>query len=244
MVNVFTLKIVMANPNPVFNALEIATLAVEGGYSNLVPMSEATNVLLLSALPFIQNRRFWETPQKPITDALWDTIIQGIDDATNELMTNLAIGSFFYSLAILTDPSVIIPVGQTIAQSDYPDFTAVVPANWIVGSDIQLPDMRMTFLTSATVPSDIGQITGSNEHTLTESEMPNHNHTQNPHTHGYTSAIVTPTLSGVEPIPSVDATPTPAITNPTTATNNPTGGGQPHNNVPLSLQLIPYIVVR
>ncbi len=234
----------MARLQPILDAISLASIVADGGYSNLVPMTEPTNLLLLSALPFLSERWIWETKLNPIPDTLYDVIIEQIDIATNALMTNLAIGSFFYSIAILTDPSVIIPIGQLIAQSDYVSFTAVVPAIWLVGADIQLPDMRQTFVMGANMPSGIGVQTGSNTHQLTVSELPSHNHTQNPHLHSQIIPVVTPTAAGLEPLLADITVPTPAVTGLTTSTNNPTGGDGSHNNVPQSMQLIPYIVVR
>ncbi len=234
----------MVNPEPVFDFQHLATIASFGGYSNLVPMSDATNLLLLSALPFIENRKFWSTPEQPISDANYEIVVEQINIAMRNLMANYAIGTFFYSLAILTDPSVIIPIGQLIAQTDYAEFTAVVPAGWLVGSDIQLPDMRETFIMGGNTPSSLGVLRGSNVHNLDVSEIPSHNHSQNPHSHTTVIPLVTPVGAvPVPPTPNV-VIGTPSPTGLASGTNNPTGGGQDHNNVPQSMQLVPYIVVR
>lgn len=235
----------MANPiPPVFNADSLSAVASYGGYSNLVPMSELTNLILLSALPFISNRNLWQTVLNPISDESWDIIQQWLDTAMGELMTNIAIGSIFYSVALLTDPNVKIPIGQLLLQVDYPELTAVVPGSWLVGADIQLPDLRDTFVIGTDVGGNVGNIIGANTHQLTVSEMPSHNHIQNPHSHVYTQNIGTPTGAGPIVAGASIVIPTPSVTGLATATNNSTGGDGSHNNIPLSLQAYPYLVVK
>lgn len=229
---------------PILDDLELTTLANEGGYSNVVSLNEYSSVFLLSLCAVASQRWMWENKYQRLTDSDWENILSKIAITEDELITNLNIGSFFWSIQLFTDPSLLICLGQTVPVADYPELSVVVPSNWIVGSDIQLPSLISTgFIGGMDIPS-LGQITGSNEHTLTESEMPSHTHTQQPHSHGYQSAVINPTLSGLEPIPSIDATPVPAVTNPSTAINDFTGGGQPHNNVQRSLQLVPYLVAR
>ncbi len=207
-------------------------------------MSQTTNVLLLSVVDVIRQRFYWETNFNPISDALYDAILNGLDDVERELMNNIGIGSFFWSVAFLTDPNLLIPVGQTVLQSEYTELTAVVPATWLIGADIQLPNMTEAgFITGMVVP-DIGQITGSNTHQLSVAEMPSHNHTQNPHAHTEISPLTTPTGAGPIPAAASLVVPTPVPTGVATASNNPSGGDGAHNNVQLSLQVIPYLIAR
>lgn len=229
---------------PILDATILATLGATGGYSNIVSMSQSTNVLLLSVVDVIRQRFYWETNFNPISDALYDAILNGLDDVVRELMANISVGSFFWSVAFLTDPNLLVPIGQTVLQSDYVELTAVVPATWLVGADIQLPNMvGAGFITGMIVP-DVGQLTGSNTHQLSVAEMPSHNHSQNPHAHTEISPLTTPTGAGPVVAGASLVVPTPIATGLTSASNNPTGGDNAHNNVQLSLQVIPYLIAR
>lgn len=128
--------------------------------------------------------------------------------------------------AFCRDPAVpagwLILNGQTVTQEDYPELAAVVPLDWLVGSDIVLPDARDRVLVMSGPTINTGVTGGANTHTLTTNEMPAHTHT-------------TPSV----PTPAVAATPGPlsviaALSNGPTAS---TGNGQPHNNLPAYLAI-------
>lgn len=229
---------------PYLDAVDLAGILASGGYSTTVAMTEASNLLLLSGLHVLRMRWLWESPLQPIPDSLYDLIIEFIEEAEAQLMSNFAVGNVFASVALLTEPNVLLLFGQTIAQSDYPELTAVVPASWLVGSDIQLPNMLDTSIHGATSLPNLGTIMGENDVTLTESQIPSHTHIQNPHTHSEVIPVVTPSAGGTIPAIADLTVPTPSITGATVATNQNTGGGQSHNNVPQSLQVAWYIVVR
>ena len=99
-------------------------------------------------------------------------------------------------------------------------------------------------LFGADVPANVGSIIGENQHTLTESEMPVHTHTQQPHQHTYTGATITPTAAGLEPALASLVAPLPSVTGLTTAVNDNAGGDSPHNNIQESLQVLYYLVVK
>jgi len=116
--------------------------------------------------------------------------------------------------------------GQSVLVSDYPILATNVPG-LVSGSNIILPDMTDAYLVGGD-SADVGTFSGSNTHTLTESEIP-------AHTHGYVSAVSSLTTIVVPDEPS--AVPSPGVT-------DPTGGGQPHNNMPYSLSVFWCIVAK
>jgi microcystin-dependent protein len=138
--------------------------------------------------------------------------------------------------------------GSTITngQTLYPSLWAVLPTAFKSGSNIVLPDTRGRVAVGRN-PSDtdfdnIGDTGGAKTVTLTTAQMPSHNHTQNAHGHslgpgqdfgtffgGNPSGFATFALQVQAINQSTYQGPYSAIAN--TATNNPEGGGQAHNNL-------------
>lgn len=226
------------------NATDLLNLATIGGYSNMVSLTEASNVFLLSALTVLRNRWMWQTKIDPIPDSQFEQITDFIDNVSNELMNNLAIGSFFWSIALLPNTELLILLGQTVAQADYPDLFNIAPPAWIVGTDLVLPDLRGSGFIAGTAVGDVGVIRGSNTHQLTVAELAIHTHAQLPHSHAYTLNVATPTGAGPVVAGASVVIPTPSATSLTTAQNQNSGGDVAHNNVQRSLQLIPYLVAK
>jgi len=112
--------------------------------------------------------------------------------------------------------------GSSVPQSDYPQLTAVAPSSWLVGSDIELPDMIGRALIGAGAGYDLAQIGGAETHTLTVPEMPSHSHS-------YDLAIINTDILGELPAPSLNAL-SPSVT-------GTSGENEPHNNMP------PYMAV-
>ena len=74
---------------------------------------------------------------------------------------------------------------------------------------------------------------GETTHTLTESEMPSHTHTQNQHRHALGRRnVYTASGSAVAVVTYGGGTANDSYSGYTTATNQNTGGGQAHNNMP------------
>jgi len=226
------------------DASELLQLGQAGGYSNLVSLRETSSVFLLSAMPVIKQRWLWQDPVDPLTDAQWDAITDYVESVEAELMGNMSIGMIFWSVALLTDDNVAIMAGQTLPQAEYPDLTGVVPGSWLVGTDIQLPDMRQAGLFAPQGLGGVGLFTGANSVALTVDQMPSHTHPQNPHSHLDNTVLDTPLLATPGPEPVSFVLPTTVTTGATTAINQNTGGDQPHPNVQRSLQALPYLVVR
>jgi len=231
----------MASPYLDYDSL--VALAAQGGYEGTTVLSNLSTVFLLSACTYLQEKWLWQNPLYRITDATYENILTMIAQAEFELMNNILIGSIVPSVS--SDPSSnwILLDGSLIAQADYPELTNVVPASWLIAADIQLPDMTDKGL-FGTNGAGLGDEIGENEHILSVGELASHNHTQNPHSHSYTLTTGTPTAAGIEPAFADLTFQAPSVTGAATASNNPEGNNDPHNNIQASLTVNWYIVTR
>lgn len=172
------------------------------------------------ALSMLSEENNWEE--------LGDATPQETAEFFQEMLEDYLMSSFRNVGMIAAFSSALFPPGwigmngQTLAQSDYPELTAVVPDTWKSGSNLIIPSTRGGFLRDTPVGGSQGASGGSNTHTLTVNEIPAHTHT-------------TPSV----PTPAVAATPGPlqviaALSNGPTAS---TGNGQPHNNMPQFVQV-------
>lgn len=230
--------------SPKLEYTELTALATQGGYSQNPRLSQLSAVFLLSACWFLREKWIWQKPIAPITSAEYQSIIEMIEQAESDLMTQYAIGSIIQAVCEYTDDNLLLLDGSTVLVADYPILADCVPSSWVVGGDINLPDMTDAGLFGADSAINLGLFTGENEVQLTESELPAHTHTQNPHQHTSDTVSSIPTAAGIEPALASLVTVIPTLTGLATATNNNTGGDAPHNNIQRSLTVFYYIVAR
>lgn len=166
---------------------------------------------------------------KPITGSIVDT--PNIDDKSKNTYSARIIEEQLANLLLR-----VYPIGSYYWSDDPTDPSELFGGTW--------ERIKDKFIYALGDEGNVGDTGGSETHTLTVSEMPSHTHTQNAHNHtqaqhrhflGYNSGtggnsncMYKSTASGAT---SYSDYQTPTI-NSTTATNQNTGGGQAHNNMP------------
>lgn len=206
---------------------EVIDLATSGAYATLASLDNETASVLLSGITMLQKRWVWESPQQPISDVDWNNLLNIIARAINQLMGS-AIGVIQPFLTDGTLPDNVLQVdGSTYNRVDYPFLWDVLPASMKDATTFTLPDLTDSYLVGGSVA---GGAVGSNQHTLSTTEMP-------AHTHSYTQTSAIPTAAGIEPTFADLTTQFPSVT-------GSAGGGLPHNNQPQSLIIIWGIVAQ
>lgn len=123
----------------------------------------------------------------------------------------------------------IYPVG-----SIYMSINETNPTELFGGEWEQIEDR---FLLACGTTYSNGSTGGEEKHTLTINEMPSHTHIQNAHHHELNRPFSSGTGSNGAYVQSANRSVVNINSKDTTATNQNTGGGQPHNNMP------PYLAV-
>lgn len=169
------------------------------------------------------------------------TIDQAVDYAAKayesiEFMLNIGEIRTFMLADVSLLPDDTLPCDGTIYErNDYPDLWEVLPDNQKTDTQFQTPNLNGRFMISQGENDDggvfvVGEVYGDNSHTLSETEIPSHNHS-------YTEPITAPALEGAGvPLPT-GLTVFPALT-------GNTGGGEAHNNIPNSVAVIVAIQAR
>lgn len=142
-------------------------------------------------------------------------------------------------------PGGVLPCdGSIYLRENYPRLYAALDPAFIVDADqFRTPDLRGRFVFGVDSVREPGQTGGEETHTLSESEMPAHTHTNAPHTHSEIAAVAAFINGGIE-APAAAATPAATVTGASSVVIDATGGGQPHNNMPPYMALKWGIVAR
>lgn len=199
-----------------------------GGILDLSPDSVQLSIIGVLAL---HNRYIWNNSGSPLNDSEWDTLDAEISLCLDELMSNfvgLVVPAIFATASI----SKFIPCdGGTYNKSDYPAlYDAIDPIFIISGTQFTVPDMRDKYPIGAGGSLAVGDTVGSNSHTLTINEMP-------AHTHNYSQPTFNIDMESVG-VPDPTGVGNPPLLQVTSST----GGGQAHENRPLSQAVNWYII--
>lgn len=207
--------------------------------SSVVRLSGTSKALILAALSFMSDKWRW------IDNGDYDTTDAAVSMANLEVMTSMLIGSVIW-VAGNAPIGTLICDGTTYDRVDYPVLYAALSPVYIIDADtFRTPDLRGVFLRGSGNGLSVGDNGGEAEHTLTESEIPAHQHTSPPHSHTYVPPVINVDIEapGV-PDPIAAGIGFPTNTGETSVTTNSTGGGEPHNNLPPFEVLTPCIVAE
>lgn len=151
------------------------------------------------------------------------------------------VGEIMMFITTPANPDLLMCDGKTYLKADYPELAA------------HLEDKTPSTPTTFDVPAllyrfpyfhDEGPFVGGSASVhLTVGQLPSHTHTTVPHSHSEISAI--PNVTTIGPgVPEPTAIPGIASTGLSGVTVNPTGDGEPHDNMPPFFALAPYIRAR
>lgn len=206
-----------------------ALLALSEDYtSRSVYLSGFSFALLISWIAQTSNRWQWGTS----TDAEWDTISALVSKCIEELQLSADVGVVVPLMTDVIPERYLLCDGGIYNREDYPLLYTVLPASLIINADtFRVPDMAGLAAVGATFARPLLTTFGEETHTLTEPEMPIHQHTEY-------APTTTVTLEGVgAPLPAAGIPIFPTLT-------GSAGGGLPHNNMQPSISLYWCVVAK
>ena len=206
-----------------------ALLALSSNYvSRSVYLTGFSFALLISWIAEASNRWRWNA----MDTATWDTVDALVSKAIEELQMSADIGTVVPLMVEVIPERYLLMDGGTYNREDYPLLYDVLPASLHIDADLfTLPDMSGLAAVGATISHPLLTVYGEETHTLTEPEMPIHQHIYTP------PALIDLDLEDVG-IPTISAN----IGAPTTTGS--AGGNQPHNNIQPSISLYWCVVAR
>lgn len=193
--------------------------------------------LALTAIQVLRAPSLWEGVETILTETEYGELTDLLDWAIDELLTpageNMPTGTIIMWVGAINNPPSdewLICNGQQVSRTTYADLFGVIGITYGAGdgsTTFRLPDFRGRHpLGSNPVSGGTGDFTnrplgdygGTEEHTLTENQIPSHTHTYT----GHTNLIVVPGGSTYGNVMHA----------PTTKNTGSYGLGQPHNNMP------------
>lgn len=164
---------------------EFNDLASDGGYAGYKELSDTTVLLCLTFLLNAENENNWRGAGYSLTPAEIDEIDGIVAGAQAELMTNTGgtpTGAIICTAWATAQDGYLLCDGATYDKGDYPELYDAIDTTFHVGGDeFTVPDIRGRVVGGAGQGSGLTNramngIDGSENVTLTESEIPAHNH--------------------------------------------------------------------
>lgn len=179
---------------------------------------------------------YWEDNQNPLTQIQSDDLEAKLAATESELMQTL-VGLIMPICTEDIPEGTLLCDGTTYNRVDYPNLYQKIANGYKIDDDtFNVPDMRDRFILGASDTNPAGSTGGSDTHTMTESELVPHSHTNSPHVHTEGSSVSAIINGGLE-APASAAIPFPTTTGATSIVIDSAGGGEPFDIKPPFLAL-------